>query len=173
METIGISQIWRLLRWLPTFILRKLFDKQKLSELVYIDVRPRHNAVSVNTTESGDFTIYFQIINLTPFDIELDRAEIDFWCGGVKLNKQFIKKTLFSSGQVGEFSVDGKLSGTDADSIARNYPDAQATLSLCCYFNCDLHDFHIEHLNLEGVNVRYMNVEQRKARLENSIKTAS
>lgn len=170
MESIGISQVWRLLRWLPKFILRRIFTKKRLAELVYLDVRPRHNSVSINVIESGEYHIYFQVINLTPFKIELDRADVNFNCGGVKFNKQFIKITPYNSGQIGEFYVNGKVSGSEADLIALNYPDSlHSFILLDCYFNCDLHNFQINYVRLEGINAQYSNAAKRKARLETKL----
>ena len=166
MEALSISQIWRYFRWLPKFVLRRVFNKERLSGLVYIDVRPRYDAVSVITNDSGTYDIYFQLINMSPFEIELDRAEIDFNCAGVNLNKQYIKKKVFKSGEISEFHVKGNFSSSEADTIAKFHIDHRSNITLSGYFNCSLHNFNIENLGLEGVRVRFSNAAQRKARLE-------
>ena len=80
MDYLSIVEIWKYLRWLPKFILRRVFTKDRLSDLVLIDVQPRHESVRADLGEISSYAIWFQIINMTPFDIELDRAEIEFMC---------------------------------------------------------------------------------------------
>lgn len=92
MESLSIIEIWKYLKWLPKFILRKLFTKARLADLVLIDVQARHESVQANLGDIASYSIYFQIINMSPFDIELDRAEIEFLCAGVSVSTQYIKK---------------------------------------------------------------------------------
>jgi hypothetical protein len=166
MEFLSIVEIWKYLKWLPKFILRKLFTKERLADLVLIDVQARHEAVRANLGDIASYDIYFQVINMSPFDIELDRAEIDFRCAGTTVTKQYIKKTTFKAGQVGSLYVSGEIETPKAIQMAKNYDNNRSALSLHCEFNCSLHNFTKVCNNLEGVNVHFVNAEWRKSELE-------
>ena len=140
MDYLSITEIWKYLRWLPKFILRRLFSKQRLADLVLIDVQARHESVLVDLGEVSTYTIWFQIINMTPFEIELDRAEFDFMCAGAKITKQYIKKERFKAGQVASFFIEGEISSPKADQIARLHDQNRSSISLHCEFNCGLHE---------------------------------
>ncbi len=166
MEFLSIVEIWKYLRWLPKFILRRMFTKERLADLVLIDVRARHEAVRVDLGDIASYDIYFQVINMTPFDIELDRAEMDFRCAGTIVSKQYIKKTIFKAGQVGSLYISGEVETPKAIQISRHFEQNRSSISLHVEFNCSLHNFTKVCNNLEGVNVHFMNAEWRKSTLE-------
>ena len=95
MEYLSIIEIWKYFTWLPKFLMKRLFTKKRLADLVIIDIRPRHESVRVYLSNVSSYNIYFQIINMTPFQIELDRAQVDFSCVGTKLVSQYIKKETY------------------------------------------------------------------------------
>ena len=51
MQLLSIVEIWKHLRWLPKFILRRIFSKERLCDLVLIDVQARHESVRVDLGE--------------------------------------------------------------------------------------------------------------------------
>lgn len=105
---------------------------------------------------------------MNPFEIELDRAEFDFMCAGAKNTKQYIKKERFKAGQVDPFFIEGEISSPKADQIARLHDQNRSSISLYCEFNCGLHDFSKTRNNLDGVNVHFLNVQDRRQRLEHA-----
>ena len=141
MEILSITEIWKYLKWLPGFILRLIFSKERLADLVIFDVKPRHQSVRVNLGEVATYDIYFQIINMSPFSIELDRAEIEFMCAGTQLKSQYIKKVEFSPGQIDTLYVSGEIESAKADQIARHYDVNGSYMNLHIEFGCKLHDF--------------------------------
>ena len=166
MEISSVIEIWKYLKWLPGFILRKIFSKDRLADLVLIDVQARHQAVRANLGDIASYSIYFQVINMSPFDVELDRAEMDFLCAGTSVTKQYIKKTVFKSGEVGSLYVTGEIETPKAKQMARHYKDNKSSITLHCEFNCSLHNFTKVCNNLEGVNVHFVNAEWRASELE-------
>ncbi|MCS4307662.1 hypothetical protein M2404_002002 [Rheinheimera pacifica] len=166
MEISSVIEVWKYLKWLPGFILRKIFSKERLADLVLIDVQARHEAVRVNLGEIASYSIYLQVINMSPFDVELDRAEIDFLCAGVSVSKQHIKKTAFKSGEVGSLYITGEIESPKAKQMARYYNENQSSVSFHCEFNCALHNFTKICSNLEGVNVHFANAEWRSSEVE-------
>lgn len=166
MEISSVIEIWKYLKWLPGFVLRKIFSKERMADLVLIDVKARHEAVRVNLGDIASCSIYFQVINMSPFDVELDRSEMDFLCAGTSVSKQYIKKTLFKSGEVGTLYITGEIEAPKANQMARLYKSNGSSISLHCEFNCKLHAFTKVCSNLDGVNVHFVNAEWRAAELE-------
>jgi len=157
MEILSVIEIWKYLKWIPGFILRKIFSKKRLSDLVLIDVRPRNQAVTVNLGDIASCAIYFQVINMSPFDVELDRAEMDFLCAGTQVSKQYIKKTIFKSGEVGLLFITSEIATPKAKQISHHYKDNRSSIHLHCEFNCNLHNFTKVCNNLEGIDVHFIN----------------
>jgi len=100
MELSALTGIWKWFKWLPKFVLKRVFSKERMSELTFIDVKARHRSVSLNLINKSTFEIYFQIINMSPFEIELDRAEIEFNINGARLKTLYMRKTTFKAGEV-------------------------------------------------------------------------
>jgi len=161
MEILSITEIWRYLRWLPGFILRRIFTKERLADLVLIDVRARHESVAVNLAEAPTFRIYFQIINLSPFVVELDRAEVEFLCAGVKVSCQHIRKATYKPGEAAMLFVEGDINEGKADQIAKLREANSSSIEVHCQFNCPLHSFTKQTGVLEGGHVRFINQNSR------------
>lgn len=152
-----MSQAWKYLRWLPRFLLKKMFTKQKLAGMVYFDVQPRYTSARVDLGESASAAIYFQLINMSPFDIELDRADIEFLCAGVKLNIKHIIKLSLLSGEKKVLHVCTDISDAKRKQIAEFSKESSSSICISSEFNCVLHNFSQHHHSLEGVNVEFSN----------------
>lgn len=165
MEFLSITEIWKYFKWLPGFILRRLFTKERLADLVIIDVQPRHQSVRANIGEVASYDIYFQVINMTPFQIELDRAEIEFNCAGTRLKSHYIKTTTYQPGEVASLHTEGDIDSAKADQIAKLYDKNSSSINLHCEFNCKLHNFTKSQHSLEGVNTEFINAQWRNDKL--------
>jgi len=166
MEILSITEIWKYFRWVPGFVMSRLFTKERLADLVLIDVKPRHESVRVNLGEVASYDLWFQVINMSPFPIELDRAEIIFSCIGTRLKTHYIKKTKYQPGEVSSLYINGDIDSDKADRIAKLYNKNTSSISLHCEFNCNLHDFTKTQDNLEGVNTIFINEQWRITKLE-------
>lgn len=169
MEFLSIVEIWKYFKWLPKYTLRRIFNKERLADLVLIDVQARYEAVKVDLGDISSFEIYFQVINMTPFDLELDRAEIEFRCAGTSLKSQFIRKTLFKAGENSSLYVSDDIDIAKANQIARLCENNRSSVSMHAEFNCSLHDFTKATNRLEGVNVHFNNAEWRRSVQENKV----
>ena len=165
MELLSITEIWKYLKWLPGFILRRMFTKQRLADLVIIDVRPRHQSVRANLGDVASYDIYFQIINMSPFPIELDRAEIEYYCAGTQLKAQHIKKVSYAPGEIATLYISDEINEAKANQIARHFNKNDSRINLHLEFNCKLHDFTISQRSLEGVNTEFINSNWRVEQL--------
>lgn len=159
MEITSIMEIWKWFRWLPNFILRKIFSKNRLSELVYIDVKPRGESVRVNINETSFFDVWLQIINMTPFEIELDRAEFDINFSGVGIKNKHLKKAVIKSGQIYDLHISDSIDNSKSEVIKRMaITSNDSSINLYGVFNCSLHSFEKDNIHLGGVNVKYNGV---------------
>lgn len=100
MEITSIMEVWKIFRWLPDFILKRVFSKRRLSELIYIDVKPRGESVRVDVGQPPIFEVWLQLINMTPFEVELDRAELEMNFSGIRVKYKHLKKTSMQSGEI-------------------------------------------------------------------------
>ena len=155
MEITSIIEIWKWFKWLPSFILRKIFNKARLADLVYIDIRPRNESFRVQLSEVSTYSVYFQIINMTPFDIELDRAEIKFNIAGSAIHYQHIKKYRLKSGQIGDLCISGNIDTSAASIIARLKDSNNCSLTMYALFKSSLHEFEKDNIYLSGINPIY------------------
>ena len=163
MEGLSISSVWKVLNWLPPIILKRIFTKKRMGDLVLVDVRPRYDYATVNLGKVASFDLWLQMINLSPFNIELDRAELKFWCGGIIQKSSILKKYSLNSGQTLELYFSENISDDQATQIAQNLDNHQAAIELEIEFNCKLHNFSKSTGHLEGVRPRFINQDYRKA----------
>lgn len=163
LTSIPIKSIWSFLKWLPGFVLRKIFPKEKLANLIYIDIRPRCEPVTVNLGECASYTIWLQLINLSPFEVELDRGEFRFWCGGTIIKSSMLAKQIIPSGKIISLRIEEVIPDGHANQIAKNVASHGAALEGNIEFNCWLHPFakNIGHLN--QITPRFINETQRLA----------
>ena len=156
MELTSLLEIWKWFRWIPTFILKHIFTKKRLSELVYMDVRPRGDSVKVCLGETSSFDIYLQIINMTPFEIEIDRAEFDLNFSGVTIKNKHLKKSVIKAGQIFDLYISDGIEGSKANVIDRMSTSGnESAIDIYCVFNCKLGQFDKEYFHLGNVNVKY------------------
>lgn len=161
MDGLSISGIWKLLTWLPKYILRRIFTKEKLRDLVLFDVRPRYEYATVNLGEVASFELWLQITNISPFDVEIDRASFDFKCSGISLKSNILERTPVKSGETKVLYVKGSMSDGEANHIAGNIDNHNSSLEGIMEFNCSLHDFSKNNWRLNGLLPRFININQR------------
>ena len=161
MEISSLLEIWKYLTWLPKWFLRRIFSEQRLAALVIVDIRPRHDQATANLGPVPTFDLWFQAINMSPFEVELDRAEIRFTCAGTALDTLYIKRTTFKAGEIAEFLVRGDIPEGKANQIAQQYDKNASWISMNMDFNCDLHSFSKQSHTLEGIKTHFSNCDTR------------
>ena len=161
MEITSIPVIWSFLKWLPRFYLRRMFTKERLADLILVDVRPRYDYCTVNLCDSATFDLWVRIINLSPFDVELDRAELKFLCGGTKHKSPILKKSIIGAGEIVDHYFSENIADDKANQIISNIGNHQTTIELDIEFNCQLHNFQKSTGPLDGLRPRFLNVQSR------------
>lgn len=158
---IPVSSIWTAIQWLPAFILRKRFPRERLAALQYVDIVPRNESAMVNLGECASFEIWLNVINLSPFEVELDRAEFEFSYAGAGLKATVLRKQKFAPGEIAIFQISNPISDGVANQIVRtlkvNHPHLEGALSGHIEFNCKLHPFPRQLHYLSGIRPRLLN----------------
>jgi hypothetical protein len=102
-DLVTVGGLWPVLRRIPFLIAlvgRWYFTADRLAALVYVDIFPRHESARVDLGEIATFQLHLQVMNFTPFELELDRANFHFWCGGVRLDSHILKNRKLLQVQV-------------------------------------------------------------------------
>lgn len=160
-ETIPIQGLWRLLSKLPSFVLRWNFTPEKLAHLIYIDLRPRHESAVVNLGQSATFSLWLQVINLSPFSVELDRASFRFWCGGSTLNASILNKLIITPGEIADLHLNEAIPEGLANQMAKHIESNRFALDGNIEFNCKIRSFAKNIGHLDGINVNVINAHHR------------
>jgi hypothetical protein len=162
---IPVGSIWTAVRWLPEFILRRYFPRERLAALQYVDLMPRHESARVDLGEAASFELWLNVINLSPFEVELDRAEFEFSYAGAALKATVLRKQKFAPGEIATFQISNPISDGLANQISRNRrvnpPDLDGALSGHIEFNCKLHPFPRQVQHLAGIRPRVVNENHR------------
>lgn len=128
-----------------------------------VDVRPRYDYCSVQLGGTASYDIWIQFRNLSPFTVEIDRAEIKFYCSGTTHKSVILEKVEIEAGTVWEHRVQENIGDGQADQIAKNIENHQSAMEITIEFNCSLHPFKHATGRLEGMKPQFVNVNQRVA----------
>jgi hypothetical protein len=151
-----------LLSWLPAFVLRWHYTPDRLSRLVYIDVQPRNQSVYLNLAPAADFRVAMQVINLSPFAIELDRARLELSCGTAPLEATNVERRRIQAGEVAAVYFSQLIPDSHAQQIVMNQGTNSASLTGLFEFNCDVQSFARRVPSLSGLSVCVANAHLRQ-----------
>lgn len=164
---LPIQSLWTAVRWLPGFMLKQIFPQHRLAELQFVDLQPRGEAAAINLGEVTSYSLWLNIINLSPFEVELDRAEFDFWFAGTSMRTHVLNTLRISPGQIATLQLSGTIPGGHADAIARtlrmNSSYAEGALTGWIGFNCKLHRFKKQIGGLQNIRPSVINAQYRSA----------
>lgn len=145
-----------------------------MARLVYCDLRPRDDSTTIDLGPSSAYQIWLQVINLSPFEIELDRASFQFLCGGSPLGASILERKTIAPGEITSILVrdvmpDGYASQI-AKNIARNSDLGSGYFALTgnIEFNCKVTPFSKKIGHLDGIRPRVTNEQFRSIALGDS-----
>jgi hypothetical protein len=151
-----------ILGWLPSACLRWYYKPERLARLVYVDLLPRQEAVYLNLAPAADFRITLQIINLSPFPIELDRSTVRLSCGTSPLQANNLERHQFKAGEVGTVQFSNIIPESHASQILTNDGGGSAALDGVLEFNCHVQSFKRVIPYLNGIPITIVNAQLRK-----------
>lgn len=163
LEGVAYSWGWKLVSWLPGFLLKRWWPKDALAARVRIDVRPRHSPVQINGgPEITRADIWLELQNAGYFPIELDRMTVELSLAGSSLEFYFLNRVLIPADSRYDFHVQGPIPPGLITHYARNLKANAGGVSLSIYaeFNSKIHNFSVKALSLTGIEPRNINIPQ-------------
>ena len=161
-EGIPIYGILRtLVRWLPGLFLRRRYPAARLAKLIYLDFQPRCESALLNLGEAASIRLTLQLINLTPFTVELDRASFQFSFAGGTANLSSLNRTRVEPGSVTSVYLEAEVADGHANQMARNRQGNQAWLSGNVEFNCKVRPFAKNIGTLTEIQLTVLNAAAR------------
>lgn len=144
--------MWRFLRWLPPFILRRIFLPEWMDKNIYIDIRPRHTSVEICQPENPRVNIYLNIRNNTHFNLEFDRILLRFTYGAEMANPQHFKREYLTPGESRTLYFTGNIDYARFQSLAfqHQHNSDHCSIEVLAECNTRLHRFCVERI-LEGI----------------------
>lgn len=168
-ELMSVHGLWPLARripWLVGLLARRYFTEARLAGLVYADVFPRGEATRIDLATLASFQVHLQLINLSPFELELEQANFRLWCGGVKLDAIVLKKERISSGASKSLFLSGPINDAQANQIALMHGKNSTTLDGNIEFKCTVRSFAKQVGQLSEIQVVVINGAHRNAKAE-------
>lgn len=158
METILGSVIWRFFKWLPPFILKRIFSPEWMMKNIYIDIRPRHTSVQIYQPDNPRVNIYLDIRNNTHFNIEIDRLLLKFTYGTEIANPQHFKREYLKPGESRTLYLTDNIDYTRFQGLAfqHQHNSSHCRLEVLAECNTRLHKFCIQRA-LEGIKPEISN----------------
>ena len=153
----------KLVGWMPGVLLRMRYTEVRLADLIYFDFMPRSESAWINLGQAPSVRLGLQLINLSPFEIELDRANLKFNVGGATLNLAELNRTKVGSAQVAHLFLEAPLSDGHANLLARDVPDVRAWLDGRIDFNCKVRPFAKQIRSLQEVQLKIVNAHMRRS----------
>jgi hypothetical protein len=164
MDSITVIRgLWVVGRHLPAALVRLYFTRERLANLIYVDIRPRHSGVTIQLASPAFAEIYLQLINLAPVPVELDRAEFRLMFGGSSIKTFILQKRTFQVGEIVGLYMREVIPDSSADQMVRGSVDNPVSLDGHIEFNCSLRSFPKTVGALEGIQARFMNWDARRA----------
>lgn len=166
-ENIPIYGLARLIfQWLPSFLLRRHYSADRLAKLIYVDFLPRCESARVNLGEVADVQISLQLINLSPFVVEIDRCSFELMCAGSTLYLSDLTRRTVAPGATINLYLKQSISDGQANQMTRTGTGGSAWLQGNLEFNCDVRQFAKNIGNLSNVQVTAINGNARPTNIQ-------
>lgn len=162
-ESIPIYSLAKgLIRYVPSFLLKRHFTAERLANLVYFDLAPRGETAHINVGQAASANLYIQVINLAPLPIEFDRAQLDMdFCGG-RINFVHLSRHRLESGSISEIALHSTVTDGSAAAIVNSTESSpRAWLHGTVEFNCSLRNFS-KRIGLSDIRPVVINANARR-----------
>jgi hypothetical protein len=123
---------------------------------------PRGESATIDLGTYPTASITVQIINLSPFPVELDRAGFELNCSGALLKFSYSARLLIGSGEIKSLHMREEISDSAANLVAAPAPrELKAWLSGNIEFNCKVRNFPKRIYALSDIQLKVVNRQQR------------
>ena len=135
-------------------MLRRFFTGRWLSEHVAIDVRPRHDPISISNDELPEVQVWLVVRNDGYFEVELDRLAVELVLGAAIVRGVHLRRSALSPGSTEEVFVRIALTAAQTSHIKLQRKQQQsmyATVQVTAEFNSKIHNFPKDTGQLSGI----------------------
>ncbi len=151
-EGVAYSALWKLMSWLPGFILRRWISKEWLAERTHIDVRARPTGVQINGGEIPRAYIWLTIHNTGYFPIQLDRLTAELTLAGAAVELYHLNRITIPAEKSYNFYMTGSVPQGLISHFARNIKHSDTvSVSVQAEFNSDIHEFSVNTGSMGGI----------------------
>jgi hypothetical protein len=141
----------------PAIAVRRWYPPRRLAELLYVDLSPRNDCVSLDLGPSPNARMNLQLINLAPFKCEIEKAQFTLCCAGASINFAYLKRHALAPATPETIYLTQSLTEGQANQIRSNIASSATWLEGTLDANSPLHQF-TKHLGtLSGVRVHAYN----------------
>jgi hypothetical protein len=159
LEGVAYSWAWKLVTWLPGFLLRLWWPQERLASRISIDVRPRHSPVQINGGEISRADIWLELQNAGPFPVELDRMIVTAYLAGSSLDFYHLDRIILAPETRTEVHIQGAVPAGHIAHYARNLKHGNPmSLAVRAEFNSKIRQFSVRTDNLSGIDARNVNM---------------
>ncbi len=154
------------INFLAEFISSLLRSSEDISKNIEIDLRPRHDPFELWLHDLPKCQTWLRVINLNPFPLDLKDISLEFNFGGMsaKARSEYHDQKVGKSTICDGVLVEGDLTGEQADYIAKYEDNPQCRITIRATFKAQSKEVKYENSWLEGVRVKLVNDQARKAK---------
>ncbi len=144
--------------YLPNFLLRRLYKPLSMEKLVNIDLRPRGDSIDMSLGELPAAKIWLQIINHSPFDLELSNMVVELWCGAANIDLNRVESFSIKAHSTSDnVLVKGALTGEQATHCSKLAESDYFRIKITAPFKSAFSSFSKDTGQLECSHVRMLN----------------
>lgn len=149
------------------YIISLFRSPEDIAKCLNLDLRPRHDPFELWLHELPRSQAWLRFINLNPFSLSIKSISLEFGYGGLtaKLKTDFHNQRIEKYSMLDGLLVEGDLTGEQADYIAKYQETPQCRITVRAILKSPSKEVPYENSWLEGVPVKLINDQHRKAKL--------
>lgn len=157
-ENIPLYGLLRsVLKWIPPFLIRRFYPADRLAQLIYLDLQPRYEAVRIDLGSAATARVVLQLINLSPFPVQIDRASFRLMFAGATISMAFLERKALAIGEPTSLYLEAAVPDGFANQMARIWKGQTAWLEGHIDFNCSVREFAKPVRTLSQIPVAVIN----------------
>ncbi len=147
-----LNPLWRLITWLPGIVLRMIFTPSRMASLVKLEIARHGEQVVFTWGDVANVSVRLEVLNRSPLHIELDRASLSLWRGGVQPVSTiwFLDRVAVGAGEEREISAFGCHSIRNESLLPGGTEPLSCGVDVRAYFNSRVGKFSVTSGNLSA-----------------------
>ena len=145
------------------FLFSRYWNPTRLAESTQIDIRARGDQVTIVGESAPVIDCWLTIRNHAPFDVVLDKLNIDIRSGGYSASIWFHHTVTLSPGQTKDVSVGSQMNPPITANLDQQGNIARCNLVITGYFKCRYRGYEVTNQNTAFINARLINIECQPA----------